>query len=368
MEDRALAEHYEVVSTLGFGSFGTVYQARQIRTGQLVAVKVLHPAALENTRTQRVARFRREMAICARLHHPNIVRFIDSGVYETGEPYAVFEFLPDKSLDQILTEHGPLVPAEARHLMLQVLDGLACAHEQGVVHRDIKPSNVMIVSSGGRRNAVILDFGIGSFRDDDQPKLTATGDWLGSASYSAPEQIGGHPPTPRSDLYSWGLMFVECLTGEPVMRGFTVATTLWQHLSSESVPVPPEIRETALGRLLDRVLIKDVERRTATAPELIRALEACNLDDLVPRVRPRSVRDVAEGTPGGAEAPAQSEPARGASAATAIQRPEARRAAVDREKATRVADAPPRERARMIGRQHELALLLQRWQVAREGD
>ena len=130
MEDRALAQHYEVLSTLGFGSFGTVYRARQIRTGQLVAVKVLHPAALENTKMQRVARFRREMSICARLHHPNIVRFIDSGVYESGDPYAVFEFLPGKSLDQVLTEQGPLVPAEARHLMLQVLDGLACAHEQ----------------------------------------------------------------------------------------------------------------------------------------------------------------------------------------------------------------------------------------------
>jgi len=370
MEDRALAEHYEVLSTLGFGSFGTVYRARQIRTGQIVAVKVLHPAALENTKIQRVARFRREMAICARLHHPNIVRFIDAGVYESGDPYAVFEFVPGKSLDQVLTEQGPLEPAEARHLMLQVLDGLACAHEQGVVHRDIKPSNVMIASSGGRRNAVILDFGIGALRDDDQPRLTATGDWLGSASYSAPEQIGGYPPSPRSDLYSWGLMYVECLTGEPVMRGFNIATTLWQHLSNESVPVPPDIRETALGRLLDRVLIKDVERRTATAPELLRALEMCSLDGLALRAAPRLVGDVPAGTPGDGE---RGEPgaderrAFGGTTVTLAQRPEGQRA-IDLEKATRVAETRPRDRVRMIGRQHELALLRQRWQIVREGE
>jgi len=280
MGDRALAEHYEIRFVLGFGSFGTVYQARQISTGQLVAVKILHPASSDAAKEQRIARFRREMAICAELHHPNIVRFIDSGVTDTGEPYAVFEFLPGKTLAEVLSEHGPLDPVESRHLMLQVLDGLSCAHAQGVVHRDIKPSNVMVVASGGRRNAVILDFGIGGYCDDDQIRMTATGDWLGSASYSAPEQIAGHAPTPRSDLYSWGLMFVECMTGQPVMRGFTLATTLWQHLSTDTVPVPWKIRESGLGRLLDRVLVKDVERRTIAAPDLLRGLESCGLEDL----------------------------------------------------------------------------------------
>jgi TOMM system kinase/cyclase fusion protein len=370
MEDRALAAHYEILSALGSGSFGTVYQARQISTGQLVAVKILHPGpAFDASKTHRIARFRREMSICARLHHPNIVRFIDSGVNESGEPYAVFAFLPGKTLDQVLAEHGPLEPVEARHLMLQVLDGLACAHAQGVVHRDIKPSNVMVVASGGRPNAVILDFGIGSYRQPNEPRLTASGDWLGSASYSAPEQIGGSDPSPRSDLYSWGLMFVECLTGEPVMRGFTVATTLWQHLSTDSVPVPPEIRESALGRLLDRVLVKDVEHRTVTAPELLRALEACNLDDLPPRARRAPTETAAEGVPG--DAATRNALAGSASDATAVEPREARprgSAAVDREKPVRQADSRPRERPRMVGRHNELALLRERWQATREGE
>jgi len=281
MEARSFTAEYETRIVLGFGSFGTVYEARRRTTNQLVAIKVLNPAGgSAEAKAKRLQRFQREMAICAGLHHPNIVRFIDSGVSDTGEPFAVFDFLPGSTLADVLAQHGRLAPPEARHLMLQVLDGLSCAHAQGVVHRDIKPSNIMLVTSGGRRNAVILDFGIGGYSSEDEGRLTATGEWVGSASYSAPEQIAGHLPTPHSDLYSWALVFVECLTGKRVINGPTLAATLWQQLSPDKVPLPRRIRESALGRLLERVVIKDLVQRAVTATGLMQELDGCSLDEL----------------------------------------------------------------------------------------
>ena len=279
---RVLADRYRLHDVLGHGGFGTVYKATQLTTGQHVAVKILHPPPGSDPRrmAQRAARFRREMELCGRLHHPNIVRFIDTGTLDSGEQFAVFEYVPGRTLADVLRDDGPLAPAETRYLMAQVLDALSCAHAAGVVHRDIKPGNIMIVASGGRRNAVVLDFGIGTYADDseDRTKLTASGEWLGSPSYSAPEQIAGRAPDRRSDLYSWGLVVVECLTGETVIRG--TAGILLHQIGGEPVPVPPAIRESSLGRILDRVLAKEPEARVASAQELLRALETCDLGDL----------------------------------------------------------------------------------------
>jgi hypothetical protein len=126
-----------------------------------------------------------------------------------------------------------------------------------VVHRDVKPSNIMLVTGGGRRNAVILDFGISAHSSEDLTRLTVTGEWVGTPNYAPPEQISGHPPSPRSDLYSWALVFVECMTGKPVVKGNTVPATLWQHLS------PDQVRY-----------------RTVSATGVMRELESCSLDEL----------------------------------------------------------------------------------------
>src|SRR5262249_22097390 len=149
---------YEILAPLGEGSFGRVYKGRQVSTGQAVAIKVLRfwegdaPASVEN----QVARFRREMRLCAELAHPNIVRLIDSGQSEDGMLYAVFEYVPGSTLREILGTDGRLAWEVARHLMTQVLDALACAHARGVVHRDLKPENIMVPRTGAHRNAMVL--------------------------------------------------------------------------------------------------------------------------------------------------------------------------------------------------------------------
>ncbi|HEY0478373.1 MAG TPA: TOMM system kinase/cyclase fusion protein [Kofleriaceae bacterium] len=280
-----LQGRYQIVSALGAGGFGAIYKAVQLATGQLVAVKVMHPHSdePEAKRENRVARFRREMDLCARLSHPNIVGLVDSGQTDDGRLFAAFQFAAGKSLDQIVGDEGPMSPREARHLMAQVLDALSCAHNHGVVHRDLKPANIMIVSTGTRRNALVLDFGISAMakdlHDPAQGKLTAQHEWLGTPYYAAPEQIRGYPPTAQSDLYSWGLVFLECLTGHPVIAGSPIVALMF-HVGPESIPIPPGLRHHRLGRLLQRALVKDVAERTASAAILLRELDACDVSDL----------------------------------------------------------------------------------------
>jgi class 3 adenylate cyclase len=280
-----LQGRYKIVSALGAGGFGAVYKAVQLATNQPVAIKVMHPignepeARLEN----RVARFRREMDLCARLQHPNIVGLVDSGQTDDGRLFAVFQFASGRSLDQVLLEEGPLSPREARHLMLQVLDALSCAHNLGVVHRDLKPANIMVVSTGTRRNALVLDFGIGAMakdaHDTGYARLTSQHEWLGTAHYAAPEQIRGYPPTPQSDIYSWGLVYLECLTGQPVIAG-TPMVALMIHIGPDPISIPRHLRHHRLGRLIQRAVIKDVGERMATAASLLRELEDCDVSDL----------------------------------------------------------------------------------------
>src|SRR5262249_45569992 len=147
---------YEIVAEVGGGSFGWVYRARQLSTGQQVAIKVLR--AVQDPAMSRGSggreRFRREMRVGAELSRPNIVRLIDWGEISDGRLYAAFEFVPGATLREVLADEGKLAPHEAIHLMSQVLDALACAHARGVVHRDLKPENIMVTHTGARRNAM----------------------------------------------------------------------------------------------------------------------------------------------------------------------------------------------------------------------
>jgi TOMM system kinase/cyclase fusion protein len=289
--ESVLRHRYELLASLGEGGFGSVYKARQLTTGQSVAIKVLrlHDRSDPQERERRVGRFQREMQLCAQLQHPNIVRLIDSGA-EGDLLYTVFEFAPGQDLAQVLADEGALRPTEAKYLMLQVLDALAAAHEKGVIHRDLKPANLMIIPTGARRNVLVLDFGIGAFTREAQTselhRITLTNESVGTPSYAAPEQLRGHAPTPRSDLYSWGLVFVECLSGKRVIQGATLAQVVFKQLSPDPVPIPAAIAEHPIGSLLRRATSKDVEARNVTAIELLRELDACDLTTL--RLQERS--------------------------------------------------------------------------------
>lgn len=277
---------YEIIAKLGEGGFGAVHEARQLTTGQLVAIKIMrHPEGGGAARSEtRIARFLREAQLCAQLHHPNIVQVVDSGQTGDGRLFTVFAFAPGDNLAELLGKEGGLRPREAQHLMLQVLDALACAHAQGVVHRDLKPSNIIVIPTGARRNAVVLDFGIGAIIDpipgEGAARLTGSNDTLGTPGYGAPEQWRGHDPSPRADLFSWGIVLLECLTGKPVYAGNTAAEILYHQLGPDPVPIPPGLERHPLGDLIRKATQKDVDARDVTARELLTALEACDLRGL----------------------------------------------------------------------------------------
>lgn len=273
-----LQDRYEILSEFGVGSFGRVYKARQLSTGSEVAIKTLRIEESDTSaETQRhTERFRREMRLCAALSHPNIVRLIDSGEFGDGRLYAVFEFVPGKTLREVLAGQGALDRAEALHLMTQVLDALSCAHAQGIVHRDLKPENIMVTRTGARRNALVLDFGLGGFSTGgptgDPSRLTATREMMGTPCYAAPEQLRGESPSPLSDLYSWGLIFLECLTGEIALSGNTAHEVLLKQLGPEPVPIPASLRDRRLRRVLEAVTAKDINKRNVTVDGLLESL------------------------------------------------------------------------------------------------
>lgn len=266
---------YQAGRQLGEGGFGQVFLATQVATGQQVAVKVLQLKQNKSIETQ-TARFQREMRLCAGLHHPNIVRLIDSGQLGADVLCTVFEYVPGETLADLLRKGG-LDAREATHLMMQVLDALGCAHAAGIVHRDLKPQNIMITSTGVRRNAMVLDFGIGAIveaaRLEEFSRLTKTNELLGTPAYAAPEQLRGQSPSIRSDLYSWALVFLECLTGEQAIKADSLHELFARQSGPEPVPIPAWLRAHHIGRVLMRALIKQVDRRTVDAVELMRELE-----------------------------------------------------------------------------------------------
>ncbi len=289
---------YRLVSQLGVGGFGTVFRAVQESTGQIVALKILRrDAELDDCDQQRQAeRFDRETQLCAELSHPHIVNLLDKGQTQDGQFYAVFEYVPGETLKEFLLRRGPLSALEAGELMGQVLDALASMHAHGIVHRDLKPQNIMVSSTGVQVQAKVLDFGIGALipdrRQADYKMLTLTREVMGTPSYSAPEQLRGEPPTVKSDLYAWGLVFLECLTGRPAVRGQTLAEIYHQQLSAADVVLPLPIAGHALGHLLRRTLRKDPRDRAEHASQVYADCRQINLGTLVGDLSPVPSGDV----------------------------------------------------------------------------
>lgn len=264
---------YELEHLLGRGGGGEVYSARQRRTGQAVALKIFRATTEEGEHAQerRKERFRREMKICAKLEHPDIVRLIDYG--ESGDLlYSVFELVRGRTLSEKLQTEGALTIDATLQLMRQLLSVLQHAHQQGVIHRDLKPSNLMILEDGNDLRLKVLDFGIGVLPGSFNglaTRLTLSSEVLGTPSYAAPEQLRGDAPTPKADLYSWGLIFAECLTGKRVVSGNSVGEIFHRQLSPSAVELPLPLVEHGLGTLLRWVLEKDALRRAGSAADVL---------------------------------------------------------------------------------------------------
>ena len=275
--DPLFRQRYTLGRVLGEGGFGRVFEARQTATDQKVAIKAVSvnlDSIGSGSTSTRTERFEREVRLCARVHHPNIVRLIDAGSVAGKLMYAAFEFVPGQTLEHVVANEGPLAPEESVHLMTQVLDGLCCAHRSGILHRDIKPANIMLTSTGVRRNAMILDFGIGVLVDPslaDEREFTGDYHFVGTPRYAAPEQLRGEVLTPRADLYAWGLTFLESLLGRPVFEGRSLAQLMLKKQDGE-IELPEELARSPLGKLLVLATQSDVLDRNVTTEGLYAAL------------------------------------------------------------------------------------------------
>jgi TOMM system kinase/cyclase fusion protein len=292
LAQRFHSEIYQLVEKIGQGGFGQVYKAKQLNTGQTVAIKflALGPDLDVDKKRRYTERFEREILLGSRLQHPNIVRLLDKGRCEEGLIYAVFEYVDGQSLKDYLLTVGALTPVAAAQIMSEVLDALAHAHEQGVIHRDIKPANIMLTKNGATTHAKVLDFGIGTLVEDARKQnyatITLTQETLGTPSYSAPEQLRGELTTPQTDLYVWALVFLECLTGQPAISGSNLASIFHKQLSQSNVPLPAAIVGHPVAGLLRRALQKKVHERTVTASELYAELKKINIASLVGEINP----------------------------------------------------------------------------------
>ncbi len=275
-----LAESYEIGELVGQGGYGLVFVATHLRTQRKVAIKALNRARIAPEAAEReFSRFARETKLVAQLRHPNIVDILDSGELDDGTPYQVLRYVDGVSLGELLRKGDVLTPLEAKRVMSQVLDALACAHAAGVVHRDLKPDNIMITQTGVLLNAVVLDFGIATVMPQRQGAdfnaITVTGLVAGTPRYIAPEQLQDEKATGRSDLYSWALVFAEALTGVPVFEGDNGPQLIAQQLSANPVKLTESVVKSGFGVVLEKALQKDPNLRYQTAADALADLARC---------------------------------------------------------------------------------------------
>jgi Tol biopolymer transport system component len=269
---------YEIVEAIGTGGMGEVYRARDARLEREVAIKVL-PARLSDD-PGALARFEREAKAVAALSHPGILAIFDFGTAD-GVAYAVTELLDGETLRDRLA-HGPLAVRKAVEYAIQIAEGLGAAHEKGIVHRDLKPENLFLTNDG---RVKILDFGlarqtiVAQPEDTSSPTLsrhTEPGTVLGTVGYMSPEQVRGLPADQRSDVFSFGAVLYEMLSGRRAFKGDSSAETMHAILKDD----PPDLLDTnrnlppGLERIVRHCLEKRPEQRFHSAHDVAFDLQA----------------------------------------------------------------------------------------------
>ena len=276
----ALAPHtrlgpYEIDAQIGAGGMGEVYRGRDSRLGRTVAIKILSKSASRNEASRQ--RFEREARTIASLEHPHICRLYDVG-QQGGIDYLVMEYLEGETLAKRLTK-GPLKVSIALQIAIEVGEALQAAHAAGIVHRDLKPGNIILTEPGAK----LLDFGLAKLREGGMVKppadsmlptesqsLTVEGAILGTLQYMAPEQLEGHSVDARTDLFSFGAVLYEMLTGHKAFEARSQASLISSILTVEPAPVSKlqPLTPPPLDRTILKCLAKDPRQRWQTATDL----------------------------------------------------------------------------------------------------
>src|ERR1700722_312191 len=271
-----LVGHYRVLEKIGAGGMGEVFRARDERLGRDVALKLIRPASSDNPDHRR--RFEQEARAAAALNHPNILAIYDVG-FEGTVPYIVSELLEGQNLRQRLLA-GSIPARESADYALQVAHGLTAAHDRLIVHRDLKPENLFLTTDG---RVKILDFGVAKLQApsngnpsiESMTTVTKHGSMIGTVAYMSPEQLRGKPVDHRSDIFTFGAILYEMLTGSRAFRGETEVDTMTAVLREEPNRSDLEKETIPAGYedLVKHCLEKDPENRFQSAKDLAFALQ-----------------------------------------------------------------------------------------------
>ncbi|MDA8371879.1 MAG: Stk1 family PASTA domain-containing Ser/Thr kinase [Nocardiopsaceae bacterium] len=247
-----LDRRYFVESRIASGGMATVYVAHDLRLDRRLALKAMHPSLAQDPTF--VRRFINEAHSVAKLSHPNVVQVFDQGT-DQGYVYLAMEYVPGRTLRDLLNDCGRLLPRDALEIMSPVLAALAAAHQAGLVHRDVKPENVLITENG---QVKVADFGLARAVESSQQAMTKTGTLMGTAAYLAPEQIEQGTSDARTDVYAAGIMLYELLTGAQPHTGENPIAIAYQHVN-EDVPRPSRVLPT-IPSSVDVLVTKATER------------------------------------------------------------------------------------------------------------
>ena len=276
---RTLNGKYRVVSEIGSGAMGTVYEGEHIGLKKQVALKILHANIQIGEETRQ--RFQREGIAAGRFTHPNAIQIFDFDEDEGPVFYLAMEFVNGLDLKRLIKEEGAMPVERVVYIASRILGALAEAHRHGIVHRDLKPENVMVVrdAQGGIRSVKVLDFGLSKLIDRQvDASLTEAGRVMGTPLYMSPEQVSGDAVDLRTDLYSVGLTIYEMLSGKATFRGATLQEILGKQLKELPEPLTqsdPDLKVPAgLDDFLAKALEKDRADRFQTADEMLEALKA----------------------------------------------------------------------------------------------
>ena len=285
--DMLVSGKYRINDPLGSGGMGAVYSATHVEVGRKVALKFLRSDLTKTPGT--VARFRREASAAGSIGHENILEVFDVGEMSDGTPFIVMELLEGESLARLMSREKKLAPWRAAHIAAQMLSALGAAHHRGIVHRDLKPENVFLTTRAGQRDFVkVLDFGISAITNpvEGTPRLTQTGDVLGTPPYMAPEQARGEPVIDhRADLWAAGVVLFEMLTAQlpfPGQNGLQVISRILTEPVPRATKHVPDL-SPELDAVVFKALDKDKTARFQNAPDFYEALVPFLLEGARPR-------------------------------------------------------------------------------------
>lgn len=277
-DDHSHFGRYRLISELGRGAMGIVYQCIDPDFERTVAIKVLHPELLVSDSSGEFRlRFRNEMRAAGRVSHPNIVNVYDAGEQD-GRPYFVMEFVVGRELSTLLQEEGPMALAPALEMADDILAGLGHIHSLGVVHRDLKPANIFVTADG---QAKLADFGVAKL---ESTELTQVGTVIGSPRYMSPEQCQGLPVDQRSDLFAAGVVLFEMVTGERCFDGASATAVMQQIMrgSQERIKRAGKSLPDVLKPVLLKALAQEPDKRFQSAEEFRQALAAISTRNAAP--------------------------------------------------------------------------------------